>query len=68
MTILERVKTPTEMTSLKDRVAIVTGAGSGIGRAGAIAMARCGAHVVVTDLDGDLATDITPKRMARTIS
>ena len=34
---------------LKDRVAIVTGAGSGIGQAGALIMAREGAHVAVVD-------------------
>ncbi len=36
---------------LKNRVAIVTGAGSGIGQAGALIMAREGAHVVVVDVD-----------------
>lgn len=40
---------------LEDRVAFVTGAGSGIGRAGALAMAVEGALVVVTDRDGDRA-------------
>lgn len=40
---------------LQDRVAFVTGAGSGIGRAGALAMAAEGALVVVTDRDGDRA-------------
>ncbi|WP_395541477.1 SDR family NAD(P)-dependent oxidoreductase [Neotabrizicola sp. sgz301269] len=38
-------------TLLKDHVAFLTGAGAGIGRAGALALARNGAEVVVTDLD-----------------
>ena len=40
---------------LQDQVAFVTGAGSGIGQAGALAMARAGAIVIVTDRDGERA-------------
>jgi NAD(P)-dependent dehydrogenase (short-subunit alcohol dehydrogenase family) len=43
------------MMLLEGRVAFVTGAGSGIGRAGALAMAREGAMVAVTDIDGPKA-------------
>lgn len=39
-------------------VAFLTGAGSGIGRAGAIALVREGATVTVTDLDGARATAV----------
>lgn len=42
---------------LEDRVAVVTGAGSGIGRAGALIMAREGAMVVASDRDGDRAEE-----------
>ena len=38
---------------LKDRVAIVTGAGSGIGRGGAEILAREGAYLVVSDLSAE---------------
>lgn len=38
---------------LKDKIAIVTGAGSGIGRAGAAIMAREGATVIVLDRNGE---------------
>ena len=36
---------------LLDRVAIITGAGSGIGRGTAIRFAQEGAHVIVSDMD-----------------
>ena len=38
---------------LKDKVALITGAGSGIGRESALLFAREGAAVVVVDLNGD---------------
>lgn len=42
---------------LADRVAIVTGAGSGIGRAGALIMAQEGAHLVIADFNREGAEE-----------
>lgn len=39
------------MQGLKDKVAIVTGAGRGLGRAAALRFAEAGAHVLVNDID-----------------
>jgi NAD(P)-dependent dehydrogenase (short-subunit alcohol dehydrogenase family) len=43
------------MPDLQGKVAIVTGAGRGIGREHALALARCGARIVVNDLGASLA-------------
>ncbi|MFC9468373.1 SDR family NAD(P)-dependent oxidoreductase [Streptomyces coelicoflavus] len=45
------------MERLKDKVAVVTGAGSGIGRAAAQLMSREGARVVVADFDTAAAAE-----------
>ncbi len=45
------------MTTLGDRVAIVTGAGHGIGRAIAVALGRAGAAVAAVDVDRAAATE-----------
>lgn len=52
-------------TPLNDRVAIVTGAASGIGRATALALAQAGAAVVVADLNEDGAQTVAKQIEAR---
>jgi NAD(P)-dependent dehydrogenase (short-subunit alcohol dehydrogenase family) len=43
---------------LEDKVAVVTGGGSGIGRAIALAFAAAGTHVVVADVEGARAQEV----------
>lgn len=45
------------MTQMEGKVALVTGAASGIGRASALALARAGAAVCVSDINGDGAEE-----------
>lgn len=45
------------MNRLEDKVAVITAAGSGIGRATAILFAQAGAKVVVSDIDQDKGED-----------
>src|SRR6188472_3624571 len=55
------------MPSLEGKVAIVTGAGRGIGREHAFALARAGARVVVNDLGASLAGEGADKTPAQQV-
>lgn len=46
---------------LKDKVAIITGSGSGLGRAGALKFAEEGAKVVIADYDQELGQKVADK-------
>jgi NAD(P)-dependent dehydrogenase (short-subunit alcohol dehydrogenase family) len=48
----------TAFVELGESVAVITGAGSGIGRAAAHSLARRGCRVVVSDIDGDRAAAV----------
>jgi NAD(P)-dependent dehydrogenase (short-subunit alcohol dehydrogenase family) len=50
-----------EALTLSGRVAIVTGAGNGLGRAESLALARAGAQLVLNDLPGDAVQAVAAK-------
>ncbi|KUH85529.1 MULTISPECIES: SDR family oxidoreductase [unclassified Mycobacterium] len=59
------------MESLRDKVAVVTGGGSGIGRAAALSLSRRGASIVVADVNPDRAASVAEEirdQGARSIS
>lgn len=52
------------MMQLSDRIALVTGAGQGIGKASALAMAQAGAHIAAVDINGQTAEETTSEIIA----
>ncbi|ADB52986.1 SDR family oxidoreductase [Conexibacter woesei] len=54
----ETNSSPPDLSGLRDRVALVTGGASGIGRATALALAAAGVEVVVADLDAAQAQEV----------
>lgn len=53
------------MKTLKDKTAVVTGAGSGLGRSIALALAEAGTNVVVADIQSDTAEAVAREACSR---
>jgi NAD(P)-dependent dehydrogenase (short-subunit alcohol dehydrogenase family) len=63
--IFQRFRTISEVPMrLKDKIAVITGAGRGIGRDIALAYAQEGAHVVINDIDAQTAADTAKEAAA----
>ncbi len=61
-------RSPPPVPSLDNRLCLITGAASGIGRATAVAAARAGARPVLTDVNADALSSVAAELGARVVA